>query len=223
MRGRVVVPVNHRSNGEAIDFEHDVPVLSVGGCPDDPWEVVERWMCDNVSHGVRWSNVGTLVTSDTSGVPSARSMSFAFQRHRVIFDTHLGSRKANDIQENAAVCVHFYWPEMRRQLKITGRAELLPVEEAEDSWRKRPASMDLVTVRSVQSTVADSTDIEAVRCEILSSQGPRKLDRPDRYRRFAIDPTGVETWEGNSDRLHVRWKYSRSGGDWQWKRVMLWP
>lgn len=215
--------MSQRSNGEAVDFDRDMPVLNPGSCPDNPWEVVQRWMSDNAARGIRWPDVGTLVTVDAGGIPSARSMRFTFREHQVVFDTHLGSRKADDIRENAAVCVHFYWPEVRRQLRIIGRAELLPVEEAEKSWRRRSASMDLVTVRSVQSTATDPADIEAVRREISSFQDARKLDRPDRYRRFAIDPTVVETWEGDIDRLHVRWKYSRSGGDWQWERAMLWP
>ena len=72
----------------------------------------------------------TLATATRSGKPSARMVLLKGVDPRgFVFYTNYASRKGRELAENARAALVFYWAELDRQVRVTGRVSKVSATE----------------------------------------------------------------------------------------------
>ena len=98
----------------------------------DPFTQFSIWMDEAINSKVIDANAMTLSTVGPDNRPSSRIVLLkGFDRNGFVFYTNYESKKAHDIAANPQVSLHFFWPDLERQLIITGTAQRTSREESE--------------------------------------------------------------------------------------------
>ncbi|CAN7653395.1 pyridoxal 5'-phosphate synthase [Pararhizobium sp. LjRoot255] len=189
--------------------------------PENPLDAVKAWFDQAISAKVLEPGAMALTTLGVDRALSSRTIQvLEVGCDGLVFATHAGSPKGRDIAETGTVSGVFYWRELKQQVIVSGRAEVLCSAEAERLWLGRPRESCAMSIATRQSQpLLDEADLKA-RAAILSASSDR-LERPAGWLGYLIRPTTVEFWQFSPDRLYKRLKYetTRSG----WTRYRLQP
>lgn len=81
----------------------------------------------------------TVATVDENGMPFQRIVLLKnVDKDGFVFYTNLGSRKAQQLEHNSNISLHFPWHPLERQVHITGVAEKLTAVENMKYFTSRP-------------------------------------------------------------------------------------
>src|SRR5690606_33575691 len=94
----------------------------------------------------------TLATASKEGMPSARVVYMRDVTERgLVFFTNYESQKGHDLLENPYACANFYWEDLSRQIRFTGRVEKIATSESDDYFNSRPRESRIGAWASHQS------------------------------------------------------------------------
>ena len=80
-----------------------------------------------------------LATVGPDGHPAVRIVLLRHIDQRgFVFHTNYNSRKGRELEANPYAAVLFHWPEVRRQVRATGRVERVSPAESVAYWDNRP-------------------------------------------------------------------------------------
>ena len=209
---------------DGIRREYDRERLDESDTPADPLNLFCTWMEEATRSGTPDPTAMTLSTVDKNASPSSRIVLLKkIGKEGLVFFTNFQSRKAREIQENARVAAHFYWPQLERQVKISGTADILEDSLSDDYFKSRPFESKISALASPQSKeVQDREFLEREFRKYLEKyQESREVPRPEHWRGFAIKPQRMEFWQGGLHRLHDRIEYTRK--EQEWHKVRLAP
>lgn len=171
------------------------------------------WLGEAIAAGIREPHAMTLSSVGEDGRPDARVLILKDLDDRGWhFATSRLSPKGQQLSQNPAVALSFYWPAQGRQVRIRGEARDLGPEASAADFRARSADARANAALERQSQVMSgheascSGDAEAV---------------PARWGVFAVRPDSVEFWQGRTDRRHIRLRYDAVPEGWTLSR--LWP
>jgi pyridoxamine 5'-phosphate oxidase len=120
----------------------------------DPMVEFSRWFAQALEAQVPDPNAMTLATATPEGEPSARIVLLkGFDERGFVFFTDYRSRKGTELEANPLVAIVFYWPELDRQVRITGAVSLTSRQESEAYFKSRPLGSRLGAWVSHQSQV----------------------------------------------------------------------
>jgi pyridoxamine 5'-phosphate oxidase len=214
---------SHKDLGK-IRREYALDTLDESRLPDDPMILFETWLDQAHKSGHPDPTAMTLTTLEEDGKLSSRMVLLkGIQLGKLLFFTNYESRKARAIGSRPGVAVHFYWPGLERQVKISGRAEVLEEAESDRYFQSRPFESQIAAWASPQSR--EIPHREFLENEFLYYQekhrGGSPVPRPPFWGGFAITPSHMEFWQGGKHRLHDRIEYRLENV--QWSRVRLAP
>jgi pyridoxamine 5'-phosphate oxidase len=119
--------------------DYSLHTLDEGSVAEDPFEQFSKWMEEAIAAQLPEPTAMTLATADAENRPSSRVVLLkGYDDRGFRFFTNYESRKGRQLDANPFCSLHFFWPELERQVNISGRATQLSRKESEGYFRSRP-------------------------------------------------------------------------------------
>jgi len=189
----------------------------------DPLVQFRQWFDEAVRAELLEPNAMTLATVTPTGDPAARTVLLKdLDATGFVFFTNYESAKGRDLTRQPRACLLFFWAELERQVRITGRVDRLTPDESLAYFRSRPRGSQLGAWASPQSRVIASRDVlDDALAQLETTYADGDIPLPPFWGGYRVIPDAVEFWQGRTSRLHDRLLYSRDGD--HWARVRLAP
>jgi pyridoxamine 5'-phosphate oxidase len=161
-----------------------------------------------------------LATASEEGYPSVRMVLLkGVDQRGFAFYTNYDSAKAHDLAANPRAALCFFWPP-DRQVRVSGRVDMVTGEESERYWRNRPRASQLSAWASHQSQVIETREaLEGRVAELAARFQGRGVPSPPFWGGYRLVPEVIEFWHHREDRLHDRLRYRRQGRGWIIERL----
>ncbi|OUL23613.1 pyridoxamine 5'-phosphate oxidase [Nostoc sp. RF31YmG] len=198
--------------------------LSESEVDPNPFIQFKQWFEQALSAQLPEPNAMTIATATPDGKPSARMVLLKdFDERGFVFFTNYNSRKGQELAENPQAALVFWWAELERQVRITGRVEKVSEADSDRYFYSRPQNSRLGAWASNQSeAIASREFLEQSLQELQHKYENQEIPRPPHWGGLRVIPSEIEFWQGRSSRLHDRLLYSYLD-DGSWKIVRLSP
>jgi pyridoxamine 5'-phosphate oxidase len=203
-------------------YEHAEPGLHRRDLDPDPIKQFANWFTAAIEANIRDVNAMSLATASAAGRPSVRIVLLkGFDQDGFMFFTNYESEKGRQLAENPQAALAFYWIELDRQIRISGKTTRTPREESERYFHSRPLGSQLGAWASRQSEPVDGRRIlDARMAQITERFTGKPVSLPPHWGGFRLTPDHMEFWQGRPNRLHDRFRYSlEDDGTWLLERL----
>ncbi|GAB2646630.1 pyridoxamine 5'-phosphate oxidase [Vibrio panuliri] len=182
----------------------------------DPIDQFNFWLKQAIDAKMMDPTAMTVATVDETGQPYQRIVLLKHcDQDGFVFYTNLGSRKAQHIEHNAKVSLHFPWHNLERQVNVIGVAEKLTTVENMKYFTSRPKESQLAALASKQSSRISARGVlEGKFLELKQKFAKGEIPVPSFWGGYRIRPTTIEFWQGGEHRLHDRFLYSQESSQW---------
>ena len=188
---------------------------------NDPVQQFELWFQDARNAGILEPNAMSLATVDESGQPTVRTVLLKyFDEHGFVFFTNYESRKASNIEATHKAAALFPWIGLNRQVSIQGTVRRISKAESFKYFSSRPRESQIGAWVSDQSKAISSRGLlEQKLAEMKRKFGEGQIPLPTFWGGYQIVPDRIEFWQGRPHRLHDRFEYLRTEGEWNIQRL----
>lgn len=189
--------------------------------PEDPFIIFDEWHKQAFAEEGIHANVMSLASVNYLGQPSLRVMMLnKVINHTFVFFTNMESRKALEILDNPHVALSFFWPTLKRQIRVEGVASKVADDVSDKVFANRPQDHQINIIASEQSRLlSDTSELEQKMAEIACTYGEDAIPRPPKWGGFAITPSRIEFWQEQPFWMHERVVYTDYQGEWSYSRL----
>ncbi len=188
----------------------------------DPIKQFSKWLGEAAAAEIRDVNAMSLATATPDGMPFSRVVLLkAISEGGFVFYTNYTSAKAKELEKNPRAALNFFWVQLERQIRINGTVEQTSRADSETYFHSRPVGSQLGAWASHQSEVIpDRAALEKKLSEVTERFSGGVIPLPDQWGGYRVVPETIEFWQGRTNRLHDRFRYSRqSDGSWLIERL----
>jgi pyridoxamine 5'-phosphate oxidase len=196
--------------------------LSVSEIDFNPFRQFKKWLSQALDAQLPEPNAMTVATATSDGNPSARMVLLKdFDERGFVFYTNYNSQKGQELGENPQASLVFWWAELERQVRISGRVEKVSEDESDQYFHSRPLNSRLGAWASNQSEVIENREVLEQRLQELQVKYENQdVPRPKHWGGVRVIPTQIEFWQGRPSRLHDRLLYTcLDDGSWKIERL----
>lgn len=187
---------------------------------DDPFKQFELWFKQAEQEGLLEPSAMSLATSNGVDVSLRTVLLKYFDQQGFVFFTNYGSTKAQQITKNPNVALLFPWLVLERQVKITGSVEKVSTIESFRYFTSRPKDSQLGAWASQQSSHVSSRQLLLSQFEAMKNKFKQgEVPLPEFWGGYRVIPKSIEFWQGRENRLHDRFVYEKSEGQWTINRL----
>ncbi len=190
----------------------------------DPFRQFHVWFEEALSSQLTDANAMTLATASANGEPAARIVLLkGADESGFVFYTNYDSAKGRDLAANPRACLLLFWPELERQVRITGTVAKTETAQSDAYFHSRPVESQISAAISKQSQpTANRADLERRYADALEKYRGAIVPLPSNWGGYRVTPHTIEFWQGRKSRLHDRLVYTRQA-DGSWSRSRLEP
>lgn len=191
----------------------------------DPIALFAAWFAEAKATNMRDPTAMALATAARDLMPSVRMVLMKeFDHKGLVFYTNMTSNKARDLQANPQACACFHWEPLKKQVRVSGRVELVTDAEADAYFASRARESQLGAWASLQSQPMKARiEFEQRLSDVTQEYEGQAVPRPPHWSGFRIVPTRIEFWSDRPFRLHDRLVYTRSQQQEPWQTQILYP
>jgi pyridoxamine 5'-phosphate oxidase len=210
----------------SIRNEYSKEKLDVEKVDKDPIIQFKYWFEEALNSDIYEPTSMHLSTADRSGKPSGRIvllkgiLNDKLQKGFIFF-TNYESKKGKEIEENTAVALTFFWPELERQVRIEGIAQKADAEISDNYFKSRPIESQIGASASPQSQKISGRDVLEEKIKLVQQKYEEQgtLNRPENWGGYLVNPHKIEFWQGRPSRLHDRILFELLDGNWEISRL----
>ena len=203
-------------------YEHIGKGLRRSDLDPNPIKQFANWFTTAIETGIRDVNAMSLATAGQDAKPSVRIVLLkSFDEDGFVFFTNYESEKGKQLEANPYAALGFYWIELDRQIRISGKVNRTSRKESQTYFHSRPVGSQLSAWASRQSAVLDGRRVLDARMEEMNERfAGKRVPLPPHWGGYRLKPDNMEFWQGRSNRLHDRFRYTRqSDGSWLIERL----
>ena len=211
-----------RHDPPPLHYEHAGKGLRRSDLDPDPVKHFANWFTAAIEAGIGDVNAMSLATAHRDARPSVRIVLLkGFDQDGFVFFTNYRSEKGKQLEENPCAALGFYWIELDRQIRISGRVKKTSRKESQTYFHSRPVGSQLSAWVSHQSEVIDARRVLNARmAEMTERFAGKTIPLPPHWGGFRLKPDTMEFWQGRPNRLHDRFRYTRqTDGSWLIERL----
>jgi pyridoxamine 5'-phosphate oxidase len=188
----------------------------------DPFKLFAKWLEDAEREEPNNPNAMCLSTVSEDGKPSSRMV--LLKEHGpegFVFYTNSESRKGKELNKNSYVSLCFYWKTFQRQIRIEGKAEIVPREMTENYFHSRHRGSQIASAASKQSSPLKDKQDYIDRFDELNEQyeGQDNIPCPEHWNGYRIVPSSIEFWMEGEHRMHDRFVFRFDDGGYRMDRL----
>jgi pyridoxamine 5'-phosphate oxidase len=198
---------------EIADIRKDymLQTLDESNVEEDAIDQFTKWWNEAVNSAIDEVNAMTLATASKEGVPSARIVLLKdYDERGFVFFTNYNSQKGDEMKMNPHAALVFFWKELERQIRIQGMIEKINSEESDIYFFSRPPGSRIGAWASPQSAIINSRKLLEENIKLYTEQFGENIPRPPHWGGYRVIPFLIEFWQGRSNRLHDRIRYSKN-------------
>ncbi|MGC4129707.1 MAG: pyridoxamine 5'-phosphate oxidase [Bergeyella sp.] len=192
---------------------------------ENPMEQFRIWFMEAQQNPeISEANAVSVSTVENDGCPRTRMVLLkSYTWEGFIFYTNYNSRKGKAIEKTHKACLHFFWPNMERQIVIKADVERIAENLSDGYFHSRPKGSQLGAAVSPQSEVIPNRDYLEKKLKKLEQEYENKeVPLPENWGGYLAKPYEIEFWQGRPNRLHDRIIYTLQE-DFGWKIERLAP
>lgn len=183
---------------------------------NEPFRLFNSWLKEATTMQVKEPNAMSVSTVDGDGKVSSRIVYLReIAEESFVFYTNYDSRKGRALNQHPQAHLLFFWPELERQVAISGIVTKAPESTSDAYFASRPRSSQIGAWASHQSKVLGSREELERRMEELADRFPNEVPRPPHWGGYMLSPKSVEFWQGRPSRLHDRIVFEKTGDLWK--------
>ena len=206
-------------------LSYEKGVLDQQSVPTSPFELLGAWMTEAIEQKVQEPYAMSLATCGADLKPSVRIVLLReITETGVVFYTNYDSAKGQDISENPNAEVLFFWHELERQIRISGRIAKIDADKSAAYFQKRPHDSQVgAWVSEPQSGEVADREVMEQKFAQLQNRYPSDspVPTPTFWGGYEITAEHIEFWQGRASRMHDRIVYSKDDNNyWQTKRLL---
>jgi pyridoxamine 5'-phosphate oxidase len=198
--------------------------LTIESVGNDPFAFFEKWFDEAVGVEALDPNAMAIATVDEKGHPTVRVVYMRdITEKGLVFYTNYNSRKGKNLDQNPFISVNFFWVELDRQIRFTGKVIKVSAAESDVYFAKRPRESQIGAWASEQSSKLNSRDELLDHFKHFEEKFKNvEIPRPPHWGGFLIQANEIEFWQGRPMRLHDRIVFYKDEQD-NWSKKRLAP
>ncbi len=210
-------------------LSYEKGALDQQSVPASPFELFKAWMDEAIAQKVQEPYAMSLATCGADNKPSVRIVLLReITDTGIIFYTNYDSAKGQDVAANPNAEALFFWHELERQVRISGRIAKIDAEKSAAYFQKRPHDSQIgAWVSQPQSGEVANREVMEQTFEQLQAKYPENttVPTPAFWGGYEITVETIEFWQGRANRMHDRIVYtqdddSQSAESWTTKRLL---